>query len=797
MVAASRFLRYALLGPDYHFPEELSSVLSLTEHGESLRAEIRQNFRAINQQDISAALIAAFGADDQLLINADSSSPDKVLSILGKEIADRRLNYPLVFGRILHDQFIENFGSTPIESLTPEQTQQLVRLTPQGVFQIAEWVSGPYGLIRSAARRYLRPQTCGPVIRCSRIACNELHHIQMQTNMTDTVLVQRYILNRHPVSVSLSQQLSDILITDAENYRVNHPGALPWLLGNGFTQVELSVVAERILDNNLGGIREKANTVIGRRTARRSPAQIVGDLSHAALLQLLLLLDDAELVESLESAIEQHIIALSPTEVRRSFENRHVSGGYFKVDAEASSLGVRFVPTKQNMTEPRMLAVIRAVFAGDKEGALSWQLRNEPGRDSSEKLERCLEEQDPAELLNRILFSSQEALERAFGVLEYGLFAVPATAEAEKLLTEKMLWKMGSPLPTPKPAHASLDRHIARLMSATSREYVDEDARIIAIRDAGMSMFVELEELLRLTSLFACWSLLNDHFGMHPFERFRFSKGRAQLFSAAIFGAESLRRGASFPYDASLGNPLSVLIGAFRVLAEVCEARSEDEGAYLRPDWQVPNFSSHSDVQKFPLRHTSLFLDLHADSKQRLLATLRSVTLALTQTDICAVRNGLGHPRETFPNNERLVDAVQAIQSAISALAAEGLIPIVRKYAGEHVDKFERRRIRMADGSGDEVVLTAPNQLMMIGLPPYSVPQVVVKGASFVGSSQPARFEVADDSEWSETWHHVGFIGSWLNRAETNLVSEDVDVEVAMNEAPDNGAVEEPSERLY
>lgn len=361
---------------------------------------------------------------------------------------------------------------------------------------------------------------------------------------------------------------------------------------------------------------------------------------------------------------------------------------------------------------------------------------------------------------------------------------MPASKDADNTLIEKILWKLGSPLRAPTPSNAGLDGHISRLMSAVTTDYPDEESRMIAIRNSGINMFVELEELLRSASEFTCWALLNDHYDMRPFDRFRYSKNRARVFSQKIFGDEAAVRGASFLYDPTGANALSVLRSSFRVQAEICETHLSNSENYLRPAWQIPSFANHGDVQKFPLHHTVLFLDLRPECQRRLIDSLRSVTLALTRTDICEIRNSLGHPRESFPSNEALLDAIAAIRSALGFLSSEGLLVIVRKYAGETIDKFNRRRIRMTDGRGDEVVLTAPNQLMMLDLPSYAVPQVVIRDALFAASLQPARFEAADDSEWSEMWHNVGFIDSWLNRDGTVVVSDGVTEDLVANEVP-------------
>jgi hypothetical protein len=779
LLAARQFVRDSILGPDYHFPDELALAIDLTDTGENIAAEIREKFSELTAGDVSAVLLGRFADQDDLLVNTETSSVSNVFTILSREVQARRINYPLVFGRPLHDEFIANFGATPIESLTREQTQRLVSLTPQGVFQVDHWVSGPFGLLKSAEQRMLPPQSCGPVIRCLLVSCNKLHHIQLRSSAPVSAMAFRELARNREISVELARKLFDILTPDDVYYRVNHPGGLPWLIGNGFTSDELARLTEVVLAKNTGGLRELANALLGGSTSKKAPSFIASTLSHAALIQLLLLLDNVSLVEHIESAIDEQLIAISSTEIRRSFENRHLNGGAFRVDAEASRLGVRFIP-ERNFTAPRMLALIKAVFA-DHETALSWQLRNEPGSDTLSKLEECLQSQDPKGLIFRLLFSSQEALERTFNVLKYGLFSVPTNSGDEKSLAEKIMWKLGSPLPTPKPAHAALKNLVGQMLDAAESDYPSDDARVTNIRNVGMSMFVELEDLLRAASNFACWALLNDHYELHPLDRFRYYESHARRFSNDLFGAEAIARGASFPYDPTGANSLSVLISSFRVLADVCDSHLRNSTDYMRPRWQLPSFYNHGDIQQFPLQHTVLFLDLRPENQQRILDSLRSVSLTLTRTDICERRNSLGHPRESFPTNEKLIEAVQAIRTAVGFLSTEGLLPVIRTYDGEQTDKFGRRRIRMVDGAGNEILLTAPNQLSLLNLPRYREPQIIVRDAILSGTLQPARFEVANDSPWAEMWRDVGLIGSWLSRQGDDHGSEDKNTDLVAN----------------
>jgi hypothetical protein len=635
LLAARSFIQRAILGPGYHFPDELDEFVVLTEVGEHWRGQSRQQFAEATDSDIRAALLTRYAGGDQPFVDVPATHTGRLIDVLSSEVKERRLNFPMVFGRLLSDRFVENFGTVPIASMTPEQSQQLLRITPQGVFQHGSIVSGPFGLLRSAGRRHLPPQSCGPAIRCSEIACSQLHHITMRTTETAGSRVYEFLGNEVPESLQLSKAITDIELPDEEYYRINHPGALAWLLGNGFTSEELAEVTTWLVKSNFAQLRQTLNSIVHLDSLRNSPAvQLVGALDAAGILQVLLLLSDQDLVAGVE--------------------------------------------------------------------------------------------------------------------------------------------KLGHKIPAPSRIDEPLCRLLDELTVSVRTPHATPEMRIASIRSAGINMFVELEGFLRRSSDFACWALLGDHYDVHPMLRFRYSESLASVFSAKMFGEAARERGDAFPYDDTFGrNGLSVLVQSFRVVANLCDDVLESETAYRRPRWKFPSFAGLSDVQSFPLNHTALILDLRPDCRERLQDVLRAVTLQLTRTDICEVRNRLGHSRERFPDNEEILRSVDEIRQAVTVLSSEGLSPIVRQYSGETNDAFQRRFVRLADGSGAEILLTAPSQVMWIDLPPYDVPQVVLVGGRLANTLQPARFEVVCESPWSRLWRGVGLIDSWLHGPKQNSIPTD------------------------
>lgn len=765
LLAASRFTAACLLGPEYHFPDRLVGAIGLTPAGERLRDLATARFPDTSASDVYAALLALFSRGGDILVDPAASSGEELLGMLGGEVRERRINFPFVFGRELADRFVAEYGAEPIALMDKAQSVALAAVTSQGVYHIDHWVTGPFGILRAAGHRHLAPQTCGPAIRCRDIACATLHHVTMQTSDTDADEVYQYLRKTAPATnPELSQRLIDIEIPDEGYYRMNHPGGLPWLLGNGLTEDEVVGVMVRALNENLGDLWRvvKANLDPVHGSA---PENVTAGLSLAEKLQLLLTLSDEDLVRAIESAIDSGAVELSRTEVRRSFENRHLHSGAFRVDAEASHLGVRFVPKDAAGPLP-ILTLIKKVFSDGYQADLAWQLRNSSeGVDALDRLEALLVTGDPRAVLHQLLFSSPGALERGFEHLRYGRFDRPSGAAEEQALLDRILWKLGNPLPAPPSAHSPLMSRVGDVKAACLERHADPDHHVNAVRGAAVNMFVALEELLTLTVDYCCWALLNDHYGDHPFERFRYSPKRAASYSRPLLEAAAAQRESGPGFDGSRRNTLAPLVSALRLIADLCEQRLGESDKYLRPHWQTPTYAQYSDVQEFPLRHTALFLDLRESSRERLVGSLRAAALALTRTDISQIRNQVTHFSDAL-SDDGLLAATDAIQDTVRALVEEGLLANVHQYAGEETDSLNRRRIRMADGSGTQVHLHAPHQLDSLGLPTYAEPQLILRSALFEGSRQPVRFAVPSDSRWTELWHEAGLIQSWLMRAD-------------------------------
>jgi hypothetical protein len=59
LYVAARFVRGALMRSDYHFPDDLTSAITLSSSGQEIRDELINRFAEISDSDLTAAILAA------------------------------------------------------------------------------------------------------------------------------------------------------------------------------------------------------------------------------------------------------------------------------------------------------------------------------------------------------------------------------------------------------------------------------------------------------------------------------------------------------------------------------------------------------------------------------------------------------------------------------------------------------------------------------------------------------------------------------------------------------------------
>ena len=168
----------------YAISDALNDAVALTPAGVTVRDRLaRKEGVPVKEAKLMCAL--SIGHAD-LFIDVAKTDPTKLAEAVHREIADGRIIFPFIFGRDLYDQYAEIFDDEK-DSLTNEETLNLLESLPRGVFQYGRYTVGPYGLQASSTARTLPASRRVPADHCSRALCRMLHPVLLATSHTAPV----------------------------------------------------------------------------------------------------------------------------------------------------------------------------------------------------------------------------------------------------------------------------------------------------------------------------------------------------------------------------------------------------------------------------------------------------------------------------------------------------------------------------------------------------------------------------------------------------------------------------------
>ncbi|MCK9824656.1 hypothetical protein NOCD_14320 [Nocardioides cavernae] len=736
------FIEHCLLAEGYTFPHGLADAVKLTPAGKEIVNAVSTHEPSVGEADALAAALGVCAGGDSLLVDYENTDEAEVYKLLGEEISHRRIRYPWVFGRELDKHYAAVYSnSTNLRALPPGQSFALLDGVSQGVAQIRDVVVGPLGILLSHDIRSCPPTTCGPNYQCSMLGCNSAHHLRLTTGHTPAGVFYEALGRLHPPSERMAFRRSDILRPDEKHWDWLNDGGIPWLLGNALTPTEQRALLVRLLrlDDTVSADRLKGLEVL--EGFSKNGLRVADSLTDAEVLQMLLTFGTKSLVMHLECLVDDGHIHLSPSEVRVPVLQRHVDGGGFKTSLELSPAGVRFAPEAR---VPLLRSLLRALYA-DKEDELAFLLLDFPGA-AFDRLDLFLRAANEQEVLRRLVLSSRATLLRAFDELRYGHFAVPGNEEQARALEQRLLWKLIGTLDAPTTPQGRLTQFgdIFRGVVAIRPEVATEEW-VTAVRSAGMDFFVEVEAIVALAIDFAGWMLTCDHYNQGR-DGFLYSRDRSKAWTARLLSSAEVE---GFEFREG-GNPMGTLIQAGPVLADLLEDIQSREAEFRRTG--EPQWASHSSVLNFPFRHTRPICDISTGSAEAIFGALRGLRSEFSRADVAGTRNRLGHPPATFPSSSELNLALDGALRSVNQLAQLGLIPTIYRLHSSTVDASRRQARVMRDGSGAEITMFGPSELLMAGMP-WSTPQlVIVPGVLVRDTLQPLRFKVLEDTEFAKEW---------------------------------------------
>jgi hypothetical protein len=750
------FIRDCLIKDDFAAPQGFVEAIKLTPYADDLLKHLKNTEGKVSEADIKLAFFIRFSHQD-LYINTDLTSPDDILQIIHEEIVNSNIRYPWTYDRCLYDRFFDIFPTTT-EKLSFEETVKLLEDTPQGVFQLHDFIVGPLGIIRSLEPRFLPPRLSAPLWHCSDPSCNALHTVRLSTGKPlfarIGILIDNIARKIYGPPSEWGGFYSDC-VGKPDYYNDANATVLPDLVANAFSDQEIRAISINLLKKKSKEIRQRIpSTKRLQNLFSDSAEKIVSRLSKSQCFQIILITSDNDIVSAIEDLIDEQIIYIPSTETRYiTFLPR--MGSWLDVNWQCSRLGVRSISRRNDISISRLSRLIKETYGDQNKEKLIWKLRHIEGESIQEKLNKYLHIQDPKQIINDLILSSQENLENAFKILNYGKFNIPTSREDEELLVNKILWKLGFNVASYPSFHETFWKRHAKLLEVarTYTEYNENDKE--QIRSAGANFFVSLEEILDYSLSFITWALFSDHFRTTSFTC-EFDEARRMMASVLRDSATELGNSVEpIVFNAEGVNTLYPLVQGFRILANLCKnIATGDRTKYERPINEYPTYENRTALQNFPYRHNILLLDIKDEDRTKIIQTLEEITTSLDRAKISNVRNRMQHKRKDteFPIQSEIETACSALSEVVAKMEKSGICPVIYLYSGKLVDQYKRSTINLTDYRGRELSFYDPPHYVTLSLPSLYRPLIVVPWMHLRDTSETVRFAFKENSDFVAMW---------------------------------------------
>jgi len=370
------FLVDSILARDYKIPDEINNAIALSPSGTRIHQAL------ITKQHVPAkeARLICFLtlAHVDLLVDLEKTDIEAIRASIHQQVVDRQLLFPFVFGRELYDQAARLFDDERGQ-LSYEDTLRLLEALPTGVFQLEQYVSGPYGLLQSPTRRWIEPTTDVPMFHCADLSCNEVHTCRLSTDSRAPINEHRPKVHKLLMAESADPSawgsfFSEIAGLVAVAYDDRSAATLPYLLGDGLSTRELRTLVADLLDSTKGEFRAAVASLGIKGQAEAA----IADETRAQLLQLALLARDETLVATIDRLTADGAIKVPPGEVRAPVVNNRARSGRYGLQGELGQFGVRFHAKGAVLAPLRLRRLVDRLYLLDQDhdiSELEWQLR--------------------------------------------------------------------------------------------------------------------------------------------------------------------------------------------------------------------------------------------------------------------------------------------------------------------------------------------------------------------------------------------------------------------------------------
>lgn len=727
----------------YELNNNLNDYIILTKSGQEIfDSIIKKGVSNKKPQNIKLAIFLEFYHHD-LFIDIDKTDLDSIENILNLEIKSKKLRYPWVYGRTLYDKYFQSFEKQT-NILTEEETQKLLKDTPQGVFQIGKYVIGPNGLLKSENLRHNLPIRNIRLYHCSDSSCTAFHKTYLKTaNLLEDIQDELEKLLPKNDPSEWSRVFGNLIENQNEYFDFDSLNEINQLIVNTFGKNELEKLLSKILTSSKS-FRDKLPK---HKDFQGSASKIVEKLTKAELFQLLLLEKDSVIVELVEQMISTNEIVIPATEIREIKDYKSL--GFYRISHQCNKLGLRS-KSQKNLAINRLNKLILDVNNEDSSKQnLEWKLRFYEYETLKEKIEAYTRVSEPTKVIKETILSGPLQINKVFEKL-YGHFELPIDEESENTLIDKILWKLGFDINIYPDAISDfwnkLEDFKETVRSVKSLNTFEKDK----IRSSSVNLFVALEDILEQSLSFVTWLLLSDHYLE---TKFKYDYETARHFMCSKLEGQVIGSNEPLRFDKSGKNTLFPLTEGFSALIQICdEIMSSSSEQHLRTAEELPSFYSKAEYTSFPFLHKILLLDLKNNNYKIIKENISKISSDFNKNSVLSIRNRLQHKRDDFPNTEEILQACYSIEEVVNKLEINSLWPNVYLFKTIDFDKYNRQTAAFEDYKGRTINLTPTSEFLGSKLIGIRSPQIILPNVHIGNSLEVLRIKYNEPSDYLTYW---------------------------------------------
>ncbi|MYW19163.1 hypothetical protein GT039_27195 [Streptomyces sp. SID2955] len=469
LTGIAQLLIESIVVPKYRIPAHLHEPIKFTAAGERLINSLKTS----RLNHLGELRLACFleGYHDELFVDPNETDIDALRDGVSKELQARRIIHPPIFDRGLYDRAFDVFDHRTLDTLSTEDTFQLLSGAENGVFQCQDTVTGEFGALKSAEFRMIPPTDRVPLYHCHRQSCRIVHRTWLTTSH-NAILDARNKLDRRLSRTTKASEWSSFLSSHSTKltgvYDDMRSSGIIGLLGQCLSLEELRATVKLGFSGRSSELRDLCSR---NRLQVRNPDDFLQKVSRSGLMQLLLLLTDRSLTDLIDRAVAAKVINIPEREIRLP-RLVDVSSGYFDISCRLSKYGLQYSSDNATVPFQRLKRLIKSVYDlgnPDDQKDLKWLLRA-PDDEIEDALERYLNEERPRAILQRLVFVGHRQYAKAAN--SCGITQGVSEGADDETLIEVMLWKLGYNLDSIESATKDL-----RELTASMAEEVESHER--------------------------------------------------------------------------------------------------------------------------------------------------------------------------------------------------------------------------------------------------------------------------------------------------------------------------------